>query len=295
MLKIKDSSLLQTDNFVSSILKIAASVSAVIVILILGFLIRETADVPSRIGITSFFFDKTWNPTESQFNLIPMLAGSLLSTLGAVMLAIPTGVVCAVFLHLYANDPLRFILRRTLEILGGIPSVVYGFWGLVVLVPMINMWYPPGAGLSAAVSVLTIMILPTASLMIDAAFQAIPRQAVAGVRALGLERWEILTLCLIPQARLGILTATLLSVGRAIGETMAVLMVCGNIVQFPSSIFDPIRTLTANIALELGYAEGNHRSALYVSGILLLFIIAVLIVVISIYERQHQRAKYDSK
>ena len=292
MLKIKASSLLQTDNLVASILKIAACLAAIIVILILGFLIRETADVPARIGLTSFFFDKTWNPTESQFNLIPMLAGSLLSTLGAIILAIPTGVVCAVFLHLYAGQSLKFILRRTLEILGGIPSVVYGFWGLVVLVPLINSWYPPGAGLLAAVAVLTIMILPTASLMIDAAFQAIPKSAVKGVRALGLGRWEILTLCLIPQARLGILTATLLSVGRAIGETMAVLMVCGNIVQFPSSIFDPIRTLTANIALELGYAEGNHRSALYVSGILLLFIVAILIVVISVFERHHHRAKH---
>lgn len=290
MLRTKASSLRQTDKLVSSILKIAAIIAAVIVVLILGFLIKETAHVPSRIGLSSFFLDRSWNPTQSQFNLLPMLVGSLLSTLGAVFIALPTGVVCAVFLHLYANKPVQYLLRRTLEILGGIPSVVYGFWGLVVLVPMINTWYPPGAGLLAAVLVLSIMILPTTSLMIDAAFQAVPKKALHGVKALGLGRWEILTLCLIPHARLGILTATLLSVGRAIGETMAVLMVCGNIVQVPSSIFDPIRTLTANIALELGYAEGNHRSALYVSGIVLLLIVVLLTAVISIYERRHKRA-----
>ena len=245
-------------------------------LLIIGFLIGETSLIPAEISLLSFLTDAAWNPTKGEFNMLPMIAGSLAVTVGALLLAYPLGLACAVYHHLYAPRWARVVVRRSLEILGGIPSVVYGFWGLVVLVPVIGKFAPPGAGLLTAALVLALMVIPTIALMIDVAFAAVPEARLNSVRALGLGRWEVLRLSLLPSARLGLLTAGLLATGRAVGETMAVLMVAGNIVQLPDSLFAPVRTLTANIALELGYAEAVHRSVLFVSGLLLVVVVFVL-------------------
>lgn len=187
-----------------------------------------------------------------------------------MLLAVPLGILSAVFCRLYAPPSLSRLYRRLLELLAGIPSVVYGLWGLVVLVPLIARIQAPGASLLAAILVLTLMVLPTMALAAEASLAAVPVSYLQGAAALGLSPWAILRGVMFPAARSGLFTGMILQSGRAIGETMAVLMVCGNVVQTPSSLFDPIRTLTANIALEMAYALGSHRAALFLSGLLLL-------------------------
>jgi phosphate transport system permease protein len=206
-----------------------------------------------------------------------MLVGTLLATAGAVAVATPLGICSALFCHFYAPPPLAWAYRRLVELLAGVPSVVYGFWGLVVLVPLIARWQPPGASLLAGSAILAIMVLPTMALVADAALANVPRAYLHGAAALGLSRWGTIRRVVLPAARGGLLTGVILETGRAIGETMAVLMVCGNVVQMPRSLFDPVRTLTANIALELAYALGDHRSALFVSGLLLMAMVGLLV------------------
>jgi phosphate transport system permease protein len=181
------------------------------------------------------------------------------------------------FCQYYAPAPLAGTYRRLVELLAGIPSVVYGFWGLVVLVPIIRGWAPPGPSLLAGILVLTIMVLPTIALFADAALANVPREELRAAAAVGLGRWGTLRGVVFPHARAGLVTGVILQTGRAIGETMAILMVCGNIVKMPGHIADPIRTLTSNIALELGYAVDDHRSALFVSGLLLVGMIILLV------------------
>jgi len=204
---------------------------------------------------------------------------------GAVLLATPLGIGSAVFCHYYAPRVVAKFYRKLIELLAGIPSVVYGFWGLVVLVPLIRQFHPPGPSLLAGVFILTIMILPTVALMADAAFTNVPASYLRGAAALGLSRWGTIRGVVFPAARSGIYTGVILETGRAIGETMAILMVCGNVVQTPRRIFDPIRTLTSNIALEMAYAEGDHRAALFVSGLILLALIVTLVSVAEVLSK----------
>jgi phosphate transport system permease protein len=195
---------------------------------------------------------------------------------GSVLIATPLGILSAVFCHYYAPPAIARLYRRLIELLAGIPSVVYGFWGIMVLVPLIAEIQPPGPSLLAGILILTIMILPTIALMADASLANVPQQYIRGAAALGLPRWATIRGVVFPAAKSGLFTGVILEIGRAIGETMAILMVCGNVVQIPSSIFDPIRTLTANIALEMAYALGDHRAALFVSGLVLMAMIVAL-------------------
>jgi phosphate transport system permease protein len=258
------------------VLRFFAAVSGALVLVITYFLIVETVPVLKSVGISRFFTDADWHPASNLFNLTPMLTGTLLAMTGSVLVATPLGILSAVFSHYYAPLWLRSIYRRIVELLAGIPSVVYGFWGLVVLVPLINRLHPPGLSLLAGVIILTIMILPTIALMADASLANVPPAYLRGAAALGMSRWGTVRGVVLPAARQGLFTGVILETGRAIGETMAVLMVTGNVVRTPHSIFDPIRTLTANIALEMAYATGDHRSALFVSGLCLMVMIAVL-------------------
>ena len=206
-----------------------------------------------------------------------MLWGTLLTTLGAVALATPLGLLSAIFCRFYAPPAISMVYRRIMELLAGIPSVVYGFWGLIVLVPIIASFAPPGASLLAGILILTLMIVPTIALFADAAIANVPSAYLNGSAALGMSRWGSLWGVILPAARNGIYTGVILATGRAIGETMALLMVCGNVVQVPDSLFAPMRTLTANIALEMAYALGDHRGALFVSGLLLMAMVSVLV------------------
>lgn len=214
-----------------------------------------------------------------------MLAGTLLLTVASVLIATPLGILSAVFCHYYAPPAIAQPYRRLIELLAGIPSVVYGFWGLVVLVPLINRIHPPGPSLLAGTLILTLIILPTIALVADASLASVPPEYVKGAAALGLGRWAMIRGVVLPAARSGLITGAILETGRAIGETMAVLMVCGNVVQVPHSLFDPVRTLTANIALEMAYAVDNHRAALFVSGLVLMGLIALLVAIAEVLNR----------
>lgn len=252
--------------------------------MIVVFLFQESLPVLEAVGLRAFFSDTSWNPSEGAYNLTPMIWGTGLTTLGSVLLAAPLGIISALFCHYYAPRPLANLYRRLIELLAGIPSVVYGFWGLVVLVPAINRWHPPGTSLLAGIAILTIMTLPTIALVADASFAQVPPEYSLTAKALGLSTWGTIFQVILPAARSGLIAGIILQTGRAIGETMAVLMVCGNVVQTPESIFAPVRTLTANIALEMSYALDLHRSALFVSGLLLLGAIAFLAVIAELVE-----------
>ena len=269
----------QIDYLLVWTLRIFSILASVILLLILIFLFSESIPAIKNIGISKFFSDQSWHPTEGQFNLVPMLVATLLIMAGSVIIATPLGILSAVFCNYYAPTTLSTIYRRIIEILAGIPSVVYGFWGLVVIVPIIVEIEPPGPSIIAAILILSIMILPTVALLADSSFRNVPDQYIHGASALGLSRSMTIFNVIIPSAKSGLVTGVILQSGRAIGETMAVLMVCGNIVQIPSSVFDPVRTLTANIALEMAYATGDHRSSLFVSGLILALIVIILLII----------------
>ena len=277
MLKSKTLSPSLSDTILIWTLRGFAVVAGAIALLIVVFLLLEALPVLRQVGLWHFFTDASWNPAEELYNLTPMLWGTLLAMAGSVLVATPLGILSAVFCQYYAPPRISSLYRRLIELLAGIPSVVYGFWGLVVLVPLIGRLHPPGTSLLAGIAILTIMILPTIALTADASFAKVPPDYLRGAAALGLSRWATVRGVVFPAAKSGLFTGLILETGRAIGETMAILMVCGNVVQTPKSLFDPMRTLTANIALEMAYATGNHRSALFVSGLVLMAIIVALV------------------
>ena len=269
------------------LLQAMAIATGAIVLLILLFLIWETLPILQSIGLLKFFNDPSWHPTSGEFNLLPMLWGTLFVTIGAVVIATPLGILSAVFCHYYAPRAIANLYRRSIELLAGIPSVVYGFWGLVVLVPIIGRIHPPGTSLLTGILILTLMILPTITLLAAASLASVPPEYIRGCAAMGLGRWATVRGVVFPAAKSGLLTSVILGTGRAIGETMAVLMVCGNVVQIPLSVFEPVRTLTANIALEMAYAVGNHRAALFVSGLVLMAAIVALVGAAEFLNRGH--------
>ncbi|MEO0867152.1 MAG: phosphate ABC transporter permease subunit PstC [Cyanobacteria bacterium J06642_11] len=271
-------------------LRTLAGITALVGVLITVFVVRESLPALHTIGLGRFFWDQAWYPLEGQFNLMPIIIGTLLTALGGMAIAAPLGLLSALFCQFYAPKILAAGYQRLLELLVGIPSVVYGFWGLIVLVPKINQIHPPGQSLLAGSLILGIMVLPTIALLAKASLGEVPPSYLQGAAALSLSRWSTLTQIVLPTVRSGLITAVVLAMGRALGETMAVLMVCGNVVQVPDSVFDPVRSLAANIALEMAYATTEHRSVLFVSGVVLLGLVGLLVMVASVlnrYEEQH--------
>lgn len=263
-------------------LRLLASLTAMVGVLITVFVFREALPALQSIGVLRFFRDQAWYPLEGQFNLVPILLGTVLLALGGIAIAIPLGLLSALFCQFYAPKLLASAYQRLLELLAGIPSVVYGFWGLVVLVPKINQIHPPGQSLLAGILILSLMILPTVALLSKTSLGEVPDDYLKGAEALSLSRWTTLTRIVLPTARSGLFTAVVLATGRALGETMAVLMVCGNVVQIPKSVFDPVRSLAANIALEMAYATADHRAVLFVSGLVLLGLIGLLVMIAAV-------------
>ncbi|MCP5246341.1 MAG: phosphate ABC transporter permease subunit PstC [Burkholderiales bacterium] len=277
------------DKLLVGVLRTGAAVAALVMLLILSFLLFESWPVLTKLSLLRFVTDVSWHPLEDAYNLMPMLSGTLLASMGALMLAVPLGMASALFIVFFAPKHLSLLYKRLIELLAGIPSVVFGFWGLTTLVPLINEWHPPGASLLAGVLVLTLMILPMITLTAYTALAAVPDELFRNAAALGLSRWGMISGIALPAARTGITTGIILAAARALGETMAVLMVAGNVVQYPESIFDPIRTLAANIALEMAYAMGDHRAVLFVSGLLLMLLVMVLSAIAGLLEK-HRHA-----
>lgn len=251
----------------------AVSVLAVITV----FIVEQGTPIMFKYGLKSFLAGKDWYPSEKVFGLWPMIVGSVYVTLGAMVLGVPFGLACAIVLTEFSSKRVRSVIKPVVELLAGIPSVVYGFMGVVILVPFIRETLGgPGLSVLAASIILGIMILPTIiSISVDS-LQAIPPSYREGSIALGATKWQTVKMVLLPAARSGIVASVILGMGRAIGETMAVIMVAGNAAAVPGSVLAPVRTLTSNIALEMAYASGEHRQALFATGVILFVIIMAL-------------------
>lgn len=269
----------RTDDATRLVLGGLALLAGGLVLLVVAFLLHGAwpAITSGRLG--QFFTDTTWRPgsaRDPRFGLTPMLVASFLVTLLSIVIAGPLGVAGAVFDRFYLPAPFRAWHVRLWELLAGVPSVVFGFWGLMVLVPAINRIQPPGQSLLAAGIVLGLMILPTVALTSLGALRAVPESQLLAAAGLGIGRARTILEIALPAARSGIGSGLLLAVARAVGETMAVVMVCGNIAKFPTSLFDPVRPVTATIALEMGYASSDHKSLLHAAGLMLMLVTAAL-------------------
>lgn len=267
---------LSADRRLALLSALFATGAALLLLLVLGFLVSESWPVLNAGGWRTFLADGVWYPLEGRFGLLSMVWATLATAVGALLLAAPLGVAGAIFQCFYAPPAVAKLYRSVLALLAGIPSVVYGLWGLTVLVPLIARWAPPGASLVAAILILALMVLPTATLTSATALGAVPRSLLQGAAALGMTRRGIILGVAVPAARDGMLAGMLLAALRALGETMAVLMVAGNVVRNPTDLFEPVRVLTANIALEMAYATGAHRAGLFASGLLLTVIVLLL-------------------
>lgn len=248
----------------------AAWTSVATVGLICFFLFSNGAPAIEKIGVSSFLFGREWRPASGQYGVFPMLVGSLCVTLGALWVGLPVGLLTAVFMARFCPGWLYRVMRPAVQLMAGIPSVVYGFFGLVVLVPMVRQWVG-GRGMSVLTASLLLgfMILPTIISVSETALRAVPESYYEGSLALGATHERSVFFAVLPAAKSGLLAGAVLGVGRAVGETMAVMMVAGNQPVIPKSLVSGVRTLTANIALEMGYATDLHREALIGTAVVL--------------------------
>jgi phosphate transport system permease protein len=245
--------------------------------LITVFIFIKGVPIIAKVGLINFVFGMKWAPSQGYFGIFPMIVGTVSVTLGAAIIGVPIAICCSIFLAEFAPVKLRNIFRPAIQLLAGIPSVVYGFWGVIFVVPMIrNYLGGPGLSILAGSIILAIMILPTIISITEVSILALPRHYKDGALALGLTHWQTIRYLLLPAAKSGIVAAIILGLGRAVGETMAVIMVVGNAVALPESILDPVRTMTTNIGIEMGYASGEHQQALFATGIVLFVIIMVM-------------------
>jgi phosphate transport system permease protein len=245
--------------------------------LITIFIFVEGVPLIAKVGFFNFIFGMKWAPTLGYYGIFPMIVGTVLVTLGAIILGVPVALCCSIFLAEFAPRKLSNLVRPAIQLLAGIPSVVFGFWGLIFIVPAIrNYLGGPGLSILAGSIILAIMILPTIISISEVSLLSLPPLLKEGAFALGATHWQTIRSVLVPAAKSGILASIILGIGRAVGETMAVIMVLGNAVALPSSILDPARTLTTNIGIEMGYASGDHQKALFATGIVLLVIIMIL-------------------
>ncbi len=268
------------ERLIESFVTLNGVLAIVLVILITVFLVRNGLQAFRSVSVTQFLFGHGWYPLSDRFGALPLILGSLAVTLGAVVIAVPLGLAAAVYLAEIAPVTVREILKPTVEVLAGIPSVVIGFIGMLVLAPWIKSILDLPTGLTALTGsiMLAFMAMPTIISISEDAIVAVPRDYGAGALALGATRWQSITGVIVPAARSGIIAGVMLGAGRAIGETMTVLMVTGNAAVIPHSLLQPVRTMTATIAAEMGeVAQGTpHYFVLFAIG-LVLFIMTFLI------------------
>ncbi|WP_298444414.1 phosphate ABC transporter permease subunit PstC [uncultured Ferrimonas sp.] len=256
---------------------LSAFIGVVSVGIIGFFLIKESVAAVQFAGVDEILFGMEWLPP-ALYGIAPMIVGTLLSTSVAIVIGVPVGLLTAIFLAEIAPASLAKYMRPAIELLAGIPSVVYGFFGLVVIVPLIEQLFevPSGATVLAGSVVLAVMILPTVIAVSETSIRALPPQYKEASLALGASQIYTIFNVLLPAARSGIFTGIILGIARAIGETMAIIMVMGNAPAMPEGILESARSLTANIALEMSYATGVHASALYATGVVLLLFVMLL-------------------
>lgn len=271
------------EKFMEIVFLLTACASILAVALICIFLFQSGLPAMKEIGITDFLFGETWRPGNQMFGIFPMIVGSIYVTAGAILLGVPIGLMMAVFLSMYCPERLYKILKPAVDLLAGIPSIVYGFFGMVVIVPTIRWFFNEvidlngkGDSILTASIVLGIMILPTIIGAAEPAIRAVPKMYYEGALALGADHERSTFFVVLPAAKSGVLASVILGVGRAIGETMAVVMIAGNQPRMPQSILKGVRTMTANIVMEMGYATDLHREALIATGVVL-FVFILLI------------------
>ena len=262
---------------------LSACISIFAVVLICIFLFTNGLPAMKEIGFIDFLSGKKWKPGMDTFGIYPMILGSIYVTAGAIIIGVPAGVLTAIFLTKFCPPRLCKIFKTIIDLMAGVPSVVYGFWGMVVLVPFVkNTFGGNGNCILTASILLGIMILPTIISVSEASLQAVPKTYYEGALALGTTKEQSVFFVLLPAAKSGITAGIILGIGRAIGETMAVVMVAGNQARMPNGILRGIRTLTANIVIEMGYAADLHRDALIATGVVLFIFIMVINLLFSI-------------
>lgn len=278
---------LLTEKFVRGILMISAAISVVIVLLISYFIFRESIQAWRELGIKTILFETVWRPTNGQYGILAMVIGSISVTLLTLIIGVPLALGCALLLAEIAPSAVQDLFRPAIQLLAGIPSVVYGLFGMIVLVPLVRQIPVPGNsgyGLLSASIVLAVMILPTITSISEDAIRAVPQSYKSASLALGATHWQTITKVILPAAKSGIGAALILGIGRALGETMAMIMVIGNSVIMPTPLNDnPLtlilrqaRTLTGNIAVEINYATGIHESTLFATGVVLFVLIIIV-------------------
>ena len=275
------------ESIMKGVFLVAACASILAVVLICIFLFANGLPAMGKIGILDFLFGKEWRPGSNIYGIFTMIIGSLYITAGAMIIGVPIGILTAVYLAKFCPKPIYRILKPIVNLMAGIPSVVYGFFGLMVLVPAISkIGGGTGKSILAASILLGIMILPTIIGTAEAAIRAVPESYYEGGLALGASHERSVFRATLPAAKSGILAGVILGVGRAIGETMAVVMIAGNQVWITSDIFKGIRTLTANIVLEMGYATDLHREALIATAVVLFVFILIINLCFSLIKRR---------
>ncbi len=263
-----------------------ALLTVISVALICFYIFYEGVPPILKFGVSEFIFGTQWKPTsaEPSFGIFPMLVASVIGMLGAIVVGVPIGIFTAVMLAEIAPRKLATVLRSCIELLAGTPSVVYGFFGLTVIVPFIRVHFnsPTGTGLLAMIIILAVMVLPTIINISETSLRAVPVEFKEGSLALGASKIETIFKVLIPAAKSGILSSVVLGMGRAVGETMAVIMVCGNIPNMPNSILSVVSPMTATIAKDMSYAAPTHRSALFGIGVVLFVFILALNLILNL-------------
>lgn len=265
------------ENVMKWVFMAAAALSILAVALICLFLFANGLPAIGKIGVFDFLLGQKWKPGNNIFGIFPMIVGSIYVTAGAILIGVPLGILCAIFLARFCPKKQYRIIKPAVELLAGIPSIVYGFFGLVVLVPIMQqLTGTSGKGILTASILLGIMILPTIIGVAESNIRAVPNAYYEGSLALGATHERSVFFAVLPAAKQGILAGIILGVGRAIGETMAVVMVAGNQPVVPGSIFGGVRTMTANIVMEMGYAADLHREALLGTAVVLFVFILII-------------------
>ncbi len=275
------------ERIMQAVFALCACVSILAVILICVFLFANGIPGIAKIGPLKFFTGTTWKPGNDKYGILPMIMGSIYVTGGAILIGVPIGLLTAVYMAKFCNKKLYRVMKPATELLAGIPSVVYGFFGIKVLVPMVRQLFGgDGSSILTASVLLGVMILPTIIGVIEPAIRAVPESYYEGALALGATHERSIFSVMLPAAKSGILAGIILGIGRAMGETMAVVMVCGNNPRMPAGILKGARTLTANIVMDMGYATGLHREALIATGVVLFIFILIINLSFSVLKRR---------
>ena len=276
-----------SESIMKIVFLLSAAVSILAVLLICWFIFSEGLPTIGEIGVLNFLTGTVWKPLEKHFGILPMIVGSCYVTAGAIIIGVPVGLLCAIYMAKFCPRGVYRILKPAIDLLAGIPSIIYGFFGLMVIVPVMQqLTGTSGKGVLTASIMLGIMILPTIISVSEAAIRAVPESYYEGALALGATHERSVFFTTVPAAKSGIMAGIILGIGRAIGETMAVVMVAGNQPVIPESILSGVRTMTINIVLEMGYAaKGMHRDALIATAVVLFVFILIINICFSLVKR----------